>query len=515
MTLHSDVLRFMQAQDWRRAEASCRQLVERHPEFAAGWYAASRIALAQGQAVQAFNAIARAVEREPQSATFQLHRAACLLALQRRRDALDAAETAQRCAAANPAALDAVGTLMNTMGEPRRALAAYDRAVTLAPQDPHFRYNRATVRRFLGDLEGAEADLDETIALNPKDFEAQLIRSELRTQTAERNHVGELEALAANPFADWRDEVQIRYALAKEYEDLGLYAKSFAHLRRGADERRAHLRYDVSADVDTVGWIIEAFPAATSEPAAGAVEDAPVFIVGLPRSGSTLVERILGSHSSLTSAGELNCFAMALVDAARARAGRALPRRELVAVSATLDFAALGRDYLRRAYDSFGGSGRFIDKMPLNYLYCGLILRALPGAKIIHATRHPMALGYAMYKTLFKDGYPFSYDLTDIARYYGAYRRLMDHWRRSSPGAIYEVSYEALVADQLGETRGLLAHCGLDWEDSCAAFHLNPAASTTASASQVRRPIYASSVAQWRHYEAELAPLKEALAAFL
>ncbi|HMD74124.1 MAG TPA: sulfotransferase [Steroidobacteraceae bacterium] len=515
MRLHSEVLRFMQTHDWRSAEASCRQLVERYPEFAAGWYAASQIALAQGRAVQAFDAIARAVDREPKSAAFQLHRAACLLALRRRRDALDAVELAERCAAANPAVLDAAGTLLSNMGEQRRALAAYDQAVALAPTDARFRYNRASVRRFLGDLEGAEADLDRTIALNPRDFEAQLNRSQLRTQTAERNHVGELEALAANPLADWRDEVQIRYALAKEYEDLGLYAKSFVHLRRGADKRREHLRYEVANDIDTVSWIMEAFPAAPREPTAGAVEDSPVFIVGLPRSGSTLIERILGSHSSLTSAGELNCFALALVDAARARAGRALPRRELVALSAMLDFAALGRDYLRRAHDSFGGAGRFIDKMPLNYLYCGLILRALPNAKIIHVTRHPMAVAYAMYKTLFKHGYPFSYDLTDIARYYGAYRRLMDHWRRSSPGAIYEVSYEGLVADQLGETRGLLAHCGLDWEESCAAFHQNPSASTTASASQVRRPIYGSSVAQWRHYEAELAPLKEALKAFL
>jgi hypothetical protein len=151
--------------------------------------------------------------------------------------------------------------------------------------------------------------------------------------------------------------------------------------------------------------------------------------------------------------------------------------------------------------------------MPLNYLYCGLILRALPNAKIIHMTRHPMAAGYAMYKTLFKDGYPFSYDLADIGRYYVAYRRLMDHWRRTLPGAIHELSYEELVSDQMGETRKLLEFCGLGWEDACAQFHRNPAATTTASASQVRRPIYDSSVAQWRHYAAELGALRDALTA--
>ena len=183
-----------------------------------------------------------------------------------------------------------------------------------------------------------------------------------------------------------------------------------------------------------------------------------------------------------------------------------------MALCATLDFAALGQDYLRRARSAFGSDGRCIDKLPLNYLYCGLILRALPNAKIIHMTRHPMAAGYAMYKTLFKDGYPFSYDLADIGRYYVGYRRLMDHWRLTMPGAIYELSYEQLIADQAGETRKLLAHCGLEWQEACADFHRNPTATTTASASQVRRPIYDSSVAQWRHYAAQLATLSDALA---
>jgi hypothetical protein len=151
--------------------------------------------------------------------------------------------------------------------------------------------------------------------------------------------------------------------------------------------------------------------------------------------------------------------------------------------------------------------------MPMNYLYCGLIRRALPQAKIVHLTRVPMAACYAMYKTLFKDGYPFSYDLGEIARYYIAYRRLMDHWQATLPGGIHTVSYEDLVADQLGETRRLLDFCGLEWQDACTEFHRNSSAATTASAVQVRRPMYDSSVAQWRHYAKQLAPLREQLRA--
>jgi hypothetical protein len=178
-----------------------------------------------------------------------------------------------------------------------------------------------------------------------------------------------------------------------------------------------------------------------------------------------------------------------------------------VARSAGVDFAELGHDYLSRVRSDFNGESRFIDKMPLNYLYCGLIRRALPNAKIVHLRRHPMAACYAMYKTLFEDGYPFSYDLAEIARYYIAYRRLMDHWCATMPGAIHTLSYEDLIADQLAGTRRLLDFCGLEWEDACAQFHQNPAASTTASAVQVRRPIYDTSISQWRHYAGQLAEL--------
>lgn len=239
-----------------------------------------------------------------------------------------------------------------------------------------------------------------------------------------------------------------------------------------------------------------------------ALSSAPVFIVGLPRSGTTLVDRILGSHSKVHSAGELDHFALAIVDAVRrAGGGTQLSRRELIARSADLDFVALGRDYLGRAKYAAAGGECFTDKMPLNYLYCGLIRRALPNAKIVHVVRSPMAACYAMYKTLFKDGYPFSYDLSEIARYYIGYRRLMDHWQATLPGAIHSIGYEALVADPRGQIRKLLDFCGLEWQDACAEFHKNPAPTTTASAAQVRRPLYDSSVSQWRHYAEELAEL--------
>lgn len=480
--------------------------------------------------------IDRALKSRPDMPRMLLNKAQCLLAMGRRGEARQSADAAWSLASRDAVLLDALGSFYSFAGDQRDALKAFERAVALAPDNAHFIFNRATVQRFLGNLSAAEADYDKVIALRPMDFEAYKNRSDLRTQTVERNHVAELEGLVARGFTDWRSETQIRYSLAKEYEDLGEYAKSFAHLQQGALKRRANLNYDVTVDVATVDWIIEAFPGgpaaiqAAADVAAqrhtsisaraiqpvpqpsAAVQPVPLFIVGLPRSGTTLVDRILGSHSKVKSAGELNDFALAMVAAVRRNNNMAqLPRRELVARSAHIDFAALGREYLERACAAVGACAYFTDKMPLNYLYCGLIRRALPNAKIIHLTRHPMASGYAMYKTLFKDGYPFSYDLREIAQYYGAYRRLMDHWTATMPGAIHTLSYEGLVADQLTESRKLLEFCGLEWEEACADFHRNAAATTTASASQVRQPIYDSSVAQWRHYATQLAPLSEAL----
>jgi tetratricopeptide (TPR) repeat protein len=514
--LQQEVLRLLRNRDWRAAAEACGRLNVQYPDFAAGWHSACQVAIGLGNAAEALACIDRALGLEPRTPQSWIQRGQCLLALGRLREAGEAAAAAQENCTPDPVLLDAIGTLYSQANDQTRAIAAYDRAVELAPHNPLFIFNRATVRRYLGALAAAETDYDRVIALNPADFEAYKNRSELRTQSADRNHVPELQALVGRSGANWRGAVQLHYALAKELEDLGEYEQSFRSLQHGAKIWRQHLRYNVANDVATVDWIIEAFPAApvpiTPEPRA--CTDAPIFIVGLPRSGTTLVERILGSHSSIYSAGELNSFALTLVDAVRRQCGRTqVARQELVTRSATLDFPALGRDYLESARAAGARGERFTDKMPLNYVYCGLIRRALPQAKIVHVHRSPLAACYAIHKTLFKDGYPFAYDLTELGQYYVAYRRLMEHWQLTLPGSIFSLSYESLVADQIGQTRKLLEFCGLEWQDACARFHDNPSPSTTASAAQVRRPIYDSSVSQWRHYRSQLAELSAQLMA--
>jgi tetratricopeptide (TPR) repeat protein len=462
---------------------------------------------------QALERVSASLLLRPQDSRLLLNQAECLLGLGESRRAREAAAVAQAGCPRDPKLFDWIGQVLSRAGDQAGALAAYEQAIALAPDEPHFIFNRATVRRFLGDLMGAEADYDRVIALRPDDYEAHLNRSELRTQSAERNHVAVLQALLARRRGDWRAEVAGCYALAKECEDLGQHARSFEYLARGASLRRKHLRYDLGKDLATVDWIIRAYPAVAEAPAApDPAAVVPIFIVGLPRSGSTLIERILACHPRVHPGGELPQFALAVIASANpSRAGAPLTREELISRSSRADFPALGRDYLRRLRAHGIDARCFTDKMPLNYLYCGLIRRALPSARIVHVRRHPMAACYAIYKRLFQDGYPFSYDLEELGRYYVAYRRLMRHWAETLPGVIHELRYEELIAAPRRETRRLLEFCGLEWHDACADFHRMDVATTTASAAQVRRPLYDTSVSQWRNYRSQLSVLEQQL----
>jgi hypothetical protein len=273
------------------------------------------------------------------------------------------------------------------------------------------------------------------------------------------------------------------------------------------------MRYDVATDLAILAKIREVYAASLFDGRIEGFDCAdPIFIIGMPRTGTTLVERLLGSHSQVCAAGELNEFALELVRLARQLPGPTpTSRLDFVAATAGLDFRALGEGYVRRTRAMRDDRPFFIDKLPFNFLYAGLIHLALPRAKIISLRRHPLDTCYAVYKQLFKDAYPFSYDLDELGRYYIAYDELMRHWHSVMPGVIHTVAYEALVADLEGETRRLLDHCGLAWEEACLHFHRNSRASTTASAVQVRQPIYDTSIGKWRHYARQLEPLRASL----
>jgi hypothetical protein len=274
------------------------------------------------------------------------------------------------------------------------------------------------------------------------------------------------------------------------------------------------MKYDVARDLETMQAIRATFGKEVfSGCGAGDDNGEAIFILGLPRTGTTLVERILASHSDVFAAGELNNFAAQLMGMLRAQnKEKRLARDELVRASAGLDVKKLGEAYIHSTRPFTGHVSRFIDKMPLNFLYVGLIHMSLPNAKIINLQRDPMDTCYAIYKQLFVDAYPYSYDLEELARYYVAYRQLMQHWHDVLPGVIHTVAYEDVVNDIERESRRMLDYCGLDWQPQVLRFHENKEASTTASTAQIRRPIYSSSVGRWRDYREQLQPVADVLA---
>ena len=490
---------------WRKS----RVLNTEVPGFAPGWEISSRAALAMNRREDALKLINRALTIDGDRFAFVSHKAYCLLALQRVDEALELLDNLKVDDLKQAAEFDALGNLYSLCKDQARALEYFEKAVTLEPTNSHFQMNTGLIRQTLGELDGAESAMSMAISLNPGDHQAWLHRSRLRRQTTSSNHVMDMEKLLEEGIDSWQGEANIRYAIAKEYEDLHDHAASFRHLKAGSAIRRRHMKHDARADLDAIDAIIGSFSKEFFDrEIRGYESEEPIFILGLPRTGTTLVERILGSHSDVYAAGELNNFAENLIQQVQ-QSAPTMPtnRNQLIAAATGVNFESLGMAYIQSTRPHTGNTKRFIDKLPLNFLYCGLIARALPEATIIHLTRHPMDTCYAIYKTLFKQAYPFSYDLEELGQYYLAYRKLMQHWHDLMPGTIFDVSYEDLVANQEEVSRKLVARCRLEWDNSCLAFHKNPEPSMTASLTQVRQPIYSTSIGQWRNYREELRPL--------
>lgn len=405
----------------------------------------------------------------------------------------------------NADAYDGLAYISMALGRHERANFLYRRATQVAPQDPRFWYNLACSERSLGRLIEAEAACDQGITLDARQYPTYLLRSELRVQTPEANHIQELEAHLKGPPADYRARVFLGYALAKELDDVGRFDEAFHWFGAAAKTRRERLSYDVAIDEKKLRRVAEVYAPGSAQRAVrgpGSPVDSSrhLFIVGMPRSGTTLVERILGSLPDVRSNGETDNFSRALLAAARGE-GDVFQR------AAAADLEAVAAGYERLA----GSGGHVIEKLPLNYLYLGAIHRALPEARLLLVRRSPLDSCFAMYRTLFAQGYPFSYDLGELGRYYAAYEQLVNHWRDCLGEALHEIVYEDLVREPQRVGRDVAEVCGLEWGAAAIEIQNNRSVSLTASAAQVRRPIYGSSSGRWRHYRAHLGALVQTL----
>ena len=401
-------------------------------------------------------------------------------------------------------AYDALAHVSIILGQPERANALYRRAAEREPQTSRFWYNLASSERSLGRIAAADAACNRSILLDGMAYPSYLLRSELRVQTADSNHVQELEALLASPGLDERGRTALGYALAKELDDLGRYDEAFHWFSEAAHAKRRRLAYDVSVDEKKIQRVIDSYSAhCLGAPARHTASARYIFIVGLPRSGTTLLERMLTGFEGVRTNGETENFSRALLAATPAG------QEDIFARTARADPDEVARRYAQLARAA-ADSRLIVEKLPHNYLYLGAIHRALPEAKILSLRRSPLDSCFAMYRTLLA-AYPFSYDFEDLARYYAAYSRLMTHWRGALGASLCEVSYEDLVAQPEAVGARVAAYCGLQWQPAVTRVENNEGACFTASASQVRRPIYTTSVGRWRHYRRHLEPLTRRL----
>jgi tetratricopeptide (TPR) repeat protein len=408
-----------------------------------------------------------------------------------------------------------LGLLLRRLGQTEEALGALRHILKIRSGDGEAWNAIGHVLEEAG--QGAEAiqAYDRALALAPNVVGAYFDRINAAKVTAEDGLLARLQALAARrPDLSPRDRALLHFALGKGAEDLGHYEEAFAHLAEANREKRAEIAYDEAGEEARMNRVIETFTPALMESLAGQGSDSerPIFVLGFPRSGTTLVEQILASHPEVYGAGELGLMPQ-LARELEQLTGVSGGFPEAVARLPAWHLRGLGELYVERLSALAPGARHITDKLPGNYVYIGLIRLILPRAKIVHVRRDPMDTCISCFAHSFAGEINFAYDLEELGRAYRRYQALMAHWRSLVPtDSMLEIDYEALVGDLEGEARRMVAHCGLAWDERCLAFHETGRTVRTASVGQVRQPIYSSSLQRWRRYGQHLAPLEAALA---
>ncbi len=404
-----------------------------------------------------------------------------------------------------------LGASLQATGRREEAMAHYSRALSLKPDFAEAHIGRGNLLQELGRIEEARQAFETAIEAAPRHTTAYHSLIDTKRFGPDDTHLAAMEALARDAASfSTKERGELHFALGKALADAGRYEASHHHFLKGNALKRSTFAYDEPATVEFLEHLRAKFTREVidSQRGSGHPSPAPIFIVGMPRSGTTLVEQILAGHANVFAAGELRAVAESM---------KAIPGFEAALDSPTpgMDPALLhelGDRYAARIAALAPGAAHVTDKMPANYRFLGLIHLALPNARIVHVRRNPVDTCLSCFTRLFTYDQRFCYDLGELGRYYRAYHDLMTHWQTVLPKATFiEVKYEDVVGDLEGQARRMLAHCGLDWDDSCLEFHRAQRPVRTASAAQVRQPLYRTSIGRWRAYGASLAPLLDAL----
>ena len=412
----------------------------------------------------------------------------------------------------NAEALSNRGLALQGLGMLDEAVASYHKALAIAPDSAKCHNNLGNAQQDMGQLDAAVASYHKALAIAPDYAEAHRHLSNAYKFSEYNDDIRAMEDAYALPDLGDQQRMHLAFALGKSFEDLRQYKKAFGFYLTANALKRRTFEYSIEADEKYFDRLEKVFTLDLfrTHSNAGSSDDSPIFILGMPRSGTTLVEQLLASHSNVHGAGELKYLQN--IVASRFAKNDDPKLAESLAMASSAAFSDAGDDYIRRIREHRHGTGFITDKMPHNFRLIGMIRLMLPKAIIIHCCRDPLDTCLSIFKSYFSaSGNYYAYDLGELGRYYTLYRDLMDHWHRVLPGFIYDIHYEDLVANQEGQTRALLSHCGLEWDDACLDFHRTDRPVRTASAVQVRRPIYTDSIQSWKRYENWIEPLLDAM----
>jgi tetratricopeptide (TPR) repeat protein len=506
--------RAVQTGDWETVAACADQILQRNRSSAEGYFLTGLVERVLEKPVKARQAFEKALALDADRYDAAVELANQYSIARRNGDTAALLAKYEKSLANSPMYLDLAGKVYTDIGMPQNAWPLFKKATELQPGVDLFQANLAACGVYLGKIEEARAIYHALLERFPghRRNHYQLARLQ---KARDSKHVEQMKAILGNSDDSPDKNIFLYYAIGKELEDLEQWEESFEYYKKAGDAVCTVATYDIAEDINLIDTIIEVcnsgwLASGTDMPAADVTAKSPIFIVGLPRTGTTLTERIVSSHSQVGSLGETQFLQMVL----RRESGvQSIDNMnpDMIRSVAKKDMALISRGYLDMVNYRVGDEPMFIDKLPFNFLFLGFIARAWPDARIIHLARNPMDSCFSMYKQVFTWAYKFSYSLDGLGRYFVAYDRLRKHWQDVLKDRMIEVEYESLVADPEGQTRTLLDWLGLDFEQSCLDFDRNKAPSTTASSVQVREKVHSGSVNKWTRYARQLQPLRKHL----
>jgi len=467
-----------------------------------------------GKETEAIAAYKRAIDLNPDLADAHRNLGSILLDLNDLDEAINCFNQALRINPRDQKSCRELGRAQNERGNLDEAVSAYQQAIAIDPVNAEYYTELGVVFSDYGEIEKAASAHRKTLEINPGYARAYLSLSMNKKFTQDDDDIRAMESLLMTKGIPDEDSIKLGFALGKAFEDLGNYDGSMEFVIKAAGLKRNSIDYSVSESKEQIASIKEVFSPEfiSNHRDSGDSDRTPIFILGMPRSGTSLVEQILASHPDVHGAGELNDLVKvyeSIKEPVDKQQSDPFPEGLLGLDSKA--FADLGKQYIARIRKHSTNAKFITDKMPHNFLRIGFIRTILPNARVIHCTRDPMDNCLSIFKNYFNKGHRYSYDMSELGQYYRMYLELMDYWNDTLPGFIYHQSYEDLVGSQQAQVSKLLQHCGLDWDDACVDFHKTRRKVKTASNAQVRRPIYSDSVQLWKRYEKHLEPLRAAI----